>query len=135
MRTRSGDRYKPSVLRGYQTAMTLRVLDDLGSVKLSDVQRADIQGIAEEMLAKNLDPSTIRNAIMPLRVVFRRALARGEIAVNPTTAIELPAVRGARDRVVTPTDAATLIAALPELDRALWATASMAGSASASSER
>ncbi len=31
---------------------------------------------------------------MPLRVIFRRAVARGEVAVNPTTGLELPAVEG-----------------------------------------
>ena len=34
---------------------------------------------------KGLDPSTIRNALMPLRAIYRRALARGEVAVNPMT--------------------------------------------------
>jgi integrase len=107
--------------------MKRRILDDLGAVKLSDVQRADVQAIADRMPAKNPDPSTIRNAIMPLRVVFRRALTRGEVAVSPTTGLEPPAVRGTRDRIVTPAEASTLIAALPELDRALWATAFYGG--------
>ena len=32
------------------------------------------------MLGEGKDPSTIRNAIMPLRVIYRRALSRGEVA-------------------------------------------------------
>jgi len=47
--------------------------------------------------------------------------------VNPTTGLELPAVRGRRDRIASPTEAAELIEALPEHDRALWATALYAG--------
>jgi len=31
-----------------------------------------------------LSPSTIRNTLLPLRVIYRRALARGEVGVNPT---------------------------------------------------
>jgi len=58
---------------------------------------------------------------------FRRALARGEVAVNPTTGLELPAVRGRRDRIVAPEQAAKLLDALPESERALWATAFYAG--------
>jgi hypothetical protein len=44
----------------------------------------------------------------------RRRLPQG---VNPCTGVELPAVRGRRDRIVSPEEAARLIAALPERDR------------------
>src|SRR5438874_2266175 len=64
---------------------------------------------------------------MPLRAIFRRALNRGEVAVNPTAGLELPAVRGRRDRIADPEEARQLIAALPPLDRAIWATALYAG--------
>ncbi len=56
---------------------------------------------------------------MPLRAIFRRALARGDVAVNPTSGLELPAVRGKRDRIVAPKEADALLAALSERDRAL----------------
>ena len=48
-------------------------------------------------------------------------------AVNPTTGVQLPAVRGKRDRIATPAEAAALLEALPERERALWATAMYAG--------
>ena len=79
------------------------------------------------MMAEGLNASTIRNTLMPLRAIFRRALARGEVAVNPTSGIELPAVRGRRDRIAAPDEAEKLIAAVPEGDRPLWATAMYAG--------
>jgi integrase len=47
--------------------------------------------------------------------------------VNPTTGLELPAVEGSRERVASPGEAEALLAALPERDRALWATAMYAG--------
>jgi integrase len=127
IRNRSGDPYKPSVLRGYAASMRLRVLDDLGGAKLSALSRLDLQDLADRMLADGLDPSTIRNTLMPLRVVFRRAVERGELAVNPATGIRLPAVRGRRDRFAGPDEAAKLIEAAPENDRAIWATAAYAG--------
>jgi integrase len=64
---------------------------------------------------------------MPLRAIYRRALSRGEVCVNPCAGIELPAVRGRRDRIVSPAEAAALIETLPESDRALWAAALYAG--------
>jgi hypothetical protein len=40
---------------------------------------------AGDLLAEGRDPSTIRNALMPLRVIFRRAVEDGDVAVNPCT--------------------------------------------------
>lgn len=114
IRTRSGDAYKPSALRGYEQALRTRLLPDLGAAKLADIERADVQDLADRLLAQGLDPSTIRNALMPLRAIYRRAVARGNVAVNPTTGLELPAVRGRRDRIASPDEAAALLNALPE---------------------
>ena len=47
--------------------------------------------------------------------------------MNPTTGLELPAVRGRRERVASPVEASILVTALPESERALWATALYAG--------
>jgi integrase len=41
--------------------------------------------------------------------------------------LELPAVRGTRDRIASPTEAAELLERLPEDERGLWATALYAG--------
>ncbi len=45
----------------------------------------------------------------------------------PTSGLELPAVRGWRDRIASPAEASALLAVVPEQDRALWATAFYAG--------
>jgi len=127
IRNRSGDVYKPSALRGYAQALRSRILPELGARRLSDVHRTDIQDLADRLLADCLDPSTIRNALLPARAIFRRAVSRGDVAVNPTTGLELPAVRGRRERIASPAEAAQLLAALPKRDRALWATAFYAG--------
>jgi integrase len=127
IRNRSGDEYKPSVLRGYEQALRNRILPELGGARLSDVTRADLQDLADRLLAEGLDPSTIRNTFLPVRALFRRAVARGDVAVNPTTGLELPAVRGRRDRIAAPAEAERLVDALSASDRALWATAFYAG--------
>lgn len=127
IRNRSGHTYKPSAIRGYEASLVLRVLPELGGVRLSKVRRVDLQDFADRLCADGLDPSTVRNTLMPLRAIFRRAVARGEVAVNPTSGLELPAMEGTRDRIAPPREAAELLAALPERDRALWATAMYAG--------
>jgi integrase len=127
IRNRSGDAYKPSVLRGYETSMRLRVLPELGGARLSEITRLGVQDLADQMLAAGLDASTIRNTLIPLRAIYRRVLARGEVAINPVAGVELPSVRGRRDRIATPGEAEALIGTVPEDDRAVWATAFYAG--------
>jgi hypothetical protein len=124
---RSGDRYKPSVVRGYEQALRTYVLPDLGAVQLGALQRRDVQALAERIARSGKSPSTVRNALLPLRAICRRALARGEIHDNPTRGLELPAVRGRRDRIAEPREAAALLSALETKDRRLWATAIYAG--------
>ena len=127
VRNRSGDVYKPSVVRGYQAHLNRHVLPALGGMKLDAVRRADVQALCNHLVAEGASPSTVRNAIMPLRVLYRRALRVGQVTVSPLEHLELPAVRGVRDRVASPGEAAALLAALPPGDRAVWATALYAG--------
>jgi len=100
---------------------------ELGARKLSDIQRRDVQRLADDLLAGGRDPSTIRNALMPLRVIYRRALEDADVAVNPCAGLRLPANRGRRDRVVAPEQATALLAALSESDRVLWSLALYGG--------
>jgi integrase len=127
VRTRSGDPYKPSAIRSYDAALRDRIVPILGAKRLSDVQRRDVQKLADDLLAEGRDPSTIRNALMPLRVIFRRALEDRDVAINPCTHLRLPAVRGRRERIASPEEAQRLLAALPDRDRPIWATALYAG--------
>lgn len=103
------------------------MLPDLGRVKLSEITRHDLQDLVDGLLAAGLDPSTIGVTLNPVHAIYKRALARGEIAVNPTTGLEMPAVRGRRDRIASPEECAKLLDALAPADRPLWATAMYAG--------
>ena len=127
IRTRAGERYKPSVVREYERSLRLHVLPTLGGAKLAKVQRRDVQRLADELLAADADPSTIRNALKPLQVIYRRAIEDGDLAVNPCERLRLPAARGRRERIASPAEAAALIAALRPEDRALWGSAFYAG--------
>jgi integrase len=127
VRTRSGDPYKPSAIRSYEAALRDHVVPQIGRMRLGDVQHRDVQRIADDLLAEGRDPSTIRNALMPLRVIFRRSVEDGDVAVNPCTHLRLPAVRGRRERIASPEEAERLLATLPERDRPIWATALYAG--------
>jgi integrase len=127
IRTRSGDPYKPSALRAYKQALRHRVLPTLGQKRLTGISTNMLQDLADGLAAAGLAPSSIRNTILPLRAIYRRAHNRAEVALNPTLKLSLPAVRGHRERVARPEEAIALLAALPRTDRAIWATALYAG--------
>ena len=126
-RNRSGDPYKPSALRSYAEALNTKVIPELGKLRLSAVDRVCVQDLVDRLVARGLAPSTVRNSVLPLRAIFRRAVARSEVVQNPTLGLALPAVRGGRERVARPQEARALIAALPAGDRAVWASALYAG--------
>ena len=127
VRNRAGDRYKPSTIRSYEKSMRLRVLPAFRTTRLSDVRRLDVQDFVDAMLATGLGSSTMQTALHPLRAIFRRALVRGDLAANPCSGLDLPSARGPRTRFASPAEAEALIAAAPEGDRAVWATAFYAG--------
>jgi integrase len=127
IRNSAGDSFKPSAVRTYAQALNLRVLPVLGDRKLSDVSRFDVQDLADHLHVAGRSASTVHLAVASLRAICRRAVSRGVLAVNPCDGVSLPAARGSRDRIIDPTEGASLIAALPEADRALWATAFYAG--------
>jgi len=99
----------------------------LGRKRVTEVERRDVQDVVEAMIVDGSKPSTIRNAILPLRLIFRRAVERGIIGDNPTRTLTLPAVGPGRDRIAAPDEAALLIGDVPEADQPIWATAMYAG--------
>lgn len=124
---RGGQRYKASSLRYLRNGWA-KVDPQIGSRKLSAVRLADVQDLIDRLAADGLTPHQIRGAVATLRIIYRRALVRGQVAVNPTVGVELPrADRADKERVVSRERAAELIAAVRERDRAVWATAFYAG--------
>jgi integrase len=126
IRNRSGDAYKPSTLRSYEQALRLKLLPVLGTSPMGSISRGDLQDLVDNWLREGRGASTVRNSLVPLRSMFRRALVRGELFANPAAGLELPAVRSRRERFADPIETASLLAALTH-DRPLWATALYGG--------
>ena len=124
---RAGKPYKPSTARGYEQLLHTYVIPALGGWKLSELQRRHVQDFVDGLRSQGLSPSTIANILDPLRVIFRRAIRRDEVAVDPTENLDLPAIRGRRDRMEPPEVAHELLAALPDSEKAFWAVALFCG--------
>jgi integrase len=124
---RSGNPYKPSTLRSYDQAMKQRVLGELGDRRLTDLTRVDWQEFVNG-LRGTINASTITVTMLPVRALYKQAEQTGVVANSPCRGLELPAVRGRRERYATPEEAAQLIAAVPRAnDKAIWATAFYGG--------
>ncbi len=127
VRTRGGEPYKPSAIRAYRQALNYRTLPRLGGKRLTAISHNMLQDFADQLSSQGLSPSSVRNTILPLRAIFRRAHRRGDVAINPTLNLALPADRGHRERIAAPTEVAPLLDALQLGDRAIYATALYAG--------
>lgn len=66
---KSGGRYKPSVLRGYRRVLDQLILDEIGGARLSAIDRRDLQGLVNRLKGR-YSPSTVRNALMPVRAIY-----------------------------------------------------------------
>jgi integrase len=126
VRNRSGRPFKPSAIESYASALEQHVYKAMGARRVSAVERRHVQALADHLSATKA-PSTVRNALMPLRVVFRRALREGEVTVNPVAGVELAAGEKKRDRFTSPDETRALLAAVSDRDRAAWALAWYAG--------
>lgn len=125
--TRGGVRYKPAVVREYERDLRRYVAPALGTIRLTNLRKRDVQALVDRLVAQGLSGSTVRNVVMPLRVICRFAIENDELAVNPMVGLRLPAAAGRRERVATVDESERLIDALPADDRPLWATAFYAG--------
>ncbi len=56
----------------------------LGDKRLSDIERADVQDLADKLTGEGLSASTVQNTLDPLRVIYRRAIRRDLVSTDPT---------------------------------------------------
>ena len=104
-----------------------RILPAIGSRRLSAVTTADLQILVDQWQTEGHAAGTVRNSLKPLQAIYRRARTREGLPINPTHDLELPAPNPSEVEIVAPDVAAGLLAAAPDEDRAIWATALYAG--------
>lgn len=75
IRNRKSDPYKPATIRAYETALRLRVLPEIGSTRLSEVTRTDLQDLVDEMLLRPQREHDRRDLAPAPRYLQARAVA------------------------------------------------------------
>lgn len=89
---RSGRPYRASTVRSYKEAIRRYLAPKLGHLRLTEVRRADVQRLVDDMHAAGLAGSTVRNKLDPLRVLYRRAMQDEQIGRSPVEKLRLPAL-------------------------------------------
>ena len=93
---RGGKPYKPSTARGYE--QLLHVIRRPGPRRPEALAGPSPRrpGLRRRLAHAGPSASTIANILDPLRVIFRRAIRRDEVSIDPTDNLDLPAIRGRR---------------------------------------
>jgi integrase len=127
VRARGGAVYKPSTRRAYKQHLNLRVLPALGQERLGEITLPMLQHYVDRLAADDVAAGTIAMTIMPLRAILGRAERLGVVSSNPTRGLALPTHRAPERRIASPGEIERVLENVAARDRALWATAFLAG--------
>ena len=124
---RSGQVFKPSVLRGYESDLRRFVLPVFGNERISKIKRGDLQRLSDRFIGEGYSGSKIRNIVTAIKTVYRWAIEREITTSNPTIGLRLPNGVKHRHRAASREEAVELLNALPDELRVLYAVAAYAG--------
>jgi integrase len=99
-------------VNGLESALQ-RIPDWLARRRIDEVQRGDMQRVADELVAEGLSGSRVRTVVNAVRSLYRWAQDRELVSHDPAALVRLPATgEKPRDRVATPAEFARLLRAL-----------------------
>jgi integrase len=129
---RSGDAFKPSVVRSYAGSWRLHVEGTpLAGMPVRQVTSRDLQGFVDGLVARQppMSASAVRNVMTAVGALYTHMVARGEVDVHPGRGVRWPRPTPPRaDVAISMAELARLIEALPNSgDRVLVGLAGYGG--------
>ncbi len=122
-RNKHGRPYKPSAIRDLKGALEGQVSTALGSKRLADVRRGDVQRLIDTMTTKK-SGSRVRTIVNAIRSLYAWAQDRELVDHDPASRVRLPAMDATpRDRVATVAEMGVLLGALKAPDALPYALA------------
>jgi integrase len=126
---------KPSTIEDYRIILRRHLYPAFGDLAIDRITADAIAAYMAIKRREGLSPNSVRNQLNLLHAILRRAVRRGQIAVNPVDQIDRPRVaanRHRRLRFLQPAQLDRLLAAVPDdplaqVERPLYLTAAMTG--------
>ena len=116
-----GGVYRASTIRVMSDSLQKYILPRLGDYRLAELRHTDVQAFVDEMTANGAAANTVNSTLLPLRNIYRRAIKRGEVGINPVSGVTGGRRTDFESRFATPAEAAALIKILPTpVMRAMW---------------
>jgi integrase len=123
---KQGRRYKRKALADIEGSLNAHVVARIGTRRLTDVRRANIQAIVDD-IAPTLSGSRVRSVVNSIHSLYRWAQDRELAQHDPAQHVRLPAMNATRrDRVAGPAEMTQLLDALDERDALPYALAAYA---------
>jgi integrase len=124
---KNGRPYKPSAIRTLAGALEGPLSQAIGTKRLQDVRRGDLQRLLIDQLTPTHSGSSVRRVVNSIRSLYTWAQDREHADHDPAHRVRLPPVNAVpRDRVATPAEFAELLAVLPIEDALPYALAGYA---------
>lgn len=128
IRNRSGQRFKPSVVRAYRTDLAL--IEQLigADTHLDQIKLRQADDILERLRAMGKSDSWVRNKMAALRSMSRWAIPKGYMTVNPVAGLTMPITdERSRERIASVEEVRLLVGALEFPYRTMIALAAYGG--------
>lgn len=106
---------RPRTIEGYRGALRNHVTPVIGAIPLPDIGRADINRVLDRIPADQ--PSVRRITFAVLRMLFRWAKSRGDIATSPMDDIKPPKAAPSRDRTLSDDELALALRAAGVIEK------------------
>ena len=117
---------KPSTLQSYQDIINKRLVPRFGEYYLHQVSATMMQRFVTERCAE-VKGKTVRNDVVVLKLIYKRAFKNGYIRVNPAEYIDLPKIEKTEMEVLSPEEVRLFLTIVTAKHRVFFLTAILTG--------
>ncbi len=118
---------KPSTLRSYQDTIKKQLVPRFGDYFLHQVSATMMQRFVTERLATGVKGKTVRNDVVVLKLIYKRAFKNGYIRVNPAEYIDLPRIETTEVEILSPEEVRLFLTIVTAKHRVFFLTAILTG--------
>lgn len=124
---RKREPYRTSTARSYAVLLEKTIIPEFGHYRLDELTAKVIEKHAAAWSKSGTSGSTIRNRLMPLRVIYSDAVRNRDLSASPFDHLRLPKINGPRKRYVGWDEGARMLRLLPDEIARVFAVAIYAG--------